>query len=133
MNRTKAAFRASREECGLTQKELAEEVGVTVKTIKTWENPAQEWQPPDDAWRFLAACRAAMHHDARELADRIEATYQGVGDVLLDYHRTQESLDAAQASTGTDEPVGYHNARTRLIAYLLEQDGVPVTFVYPDK
>lgn len=42
MIRTKAAFRALREECGLTQADIAAEAGVRLLTVKKWENPTSD-------------------------------------------------------------------------------------------
>lgn len=131
MIKTKAAFRAVRESCGLSQQDVADEAGVRVLSVKRWENPDHPSQPPDDVWAFLLHARAAMHEDAREIAERIAETSQG-GEVSLDYYRTQADLDAVQLDGGMDEPVGYHNARMRLIGDLLDRAEIPHTFAYPD-
>ena len=131
MIRTKAAFRALREECGLTQADIAAEAGVRLLTVKKWENPTSDIkEPPDDVWQFLLECRGAMHQDAREIAQQILdslETVPGVHDLQLDYYRTQDDLDAVQLPD-VDEPVGYVNARMRLVGQLLDKAEIPYTY-----
>lgn len=54
----------------------------------------------------------------------------GARDLQLDYWRTQDELDAAQLGSGVDEPIGYVNARTRLVGQLLDKAEVPYTYRY---
>ena len=77
-------------------------------------------------------CRGALYADARELAGEITASLEVEGgrEVVLDYYRTQGDLDAVQLDAGTDEPVGYHNARMRAIGRILEQMELPYTYRY---
>lgn len=133
LEKTKAAFRAIREECGMTQHDIADEAGVDVRSVKRWENPAVEgYMPPDEVWSFLLSCRGALHQDAREIADQIIDSIKATNGktVTLQYFRTQEDLDAVQLKDGIDEPVGYNNARTRLIAQHLEQAEIPYNYQY---
>lgn len=131
MKKTKAAFRALREECGMTQREVADEFDVQILTVKKWENPNSNIkEPPDDVWQWLLALRGAMHQDAREIADQIVASLpNGATDLELNYFRTQEALDAVQLPDA-DEPVGYVNARMRLVGQLLDREEVKYTYQY---
>lgn len=131
MLKTKAAFKAVRESCGLSQQDVADEAGVDVRSVKRWEKPDHPSQPPDDVWEFLQSAYKALQLDARCAADEIAMTYnehEG-GEVRIDYYRMQEDLDAVQLPDA-DEPVGYANARARLIGEYLEPHGIPYTFVY---
>lgn len=132
MRKTKAAFRALREECGFTQNDLADEFDVDVRSVKRWENPkVPGYEPPDDVWQFVLAARGAMHQDAREIAEQVMASLsKGDHDLQLRYYRTQDDLDAVQAGSGADEPVGYVNARMRLVGQLLDKAEVPYTYSY---
>ena len=132
MLKTKAALKAVRESCGLSQQDVADEVGVRILSVKRWENPKQPQEAPEDVWSFLLHARGAMFEDARNLADQMIKSYKGSGEVIIDYYRTQEELDAVQLDAGIDEPVEYYNARARLIGQFLEQAEVPYTFVYPE-
>lgn len=133
MRKTKAAFKALREECGMSQTDIAAEADVTVQSVKKWENHSYEQLPPDDVWQFLLICRNAMHQDAQEIAEQIIKSYEdteGARGLTLDYYRTQEALDAVQLEGGVDEPVGYVNARMRLVGQLLDRLEVPYTYDY---
>ena len=131
MKKTKAAFRAIREECGFSQQDIADEAGVAIRAVKFWEDMREERQPPDDVWAFLLAARGALYQDAREIAeqtiDSVKATWGK--EVQLRYYRTQEQLDTVQLPD-TDEPYGYANARTREVARLLDKAEIPYTYSY---
>ena len=131
MKKTKAAFRAIREECGLTQQDVAAEAYVRILTAKKWENPNSDIkEPPDDVWQWLLALRGAMYQDAREIVEQIIASLpEGARDLTLDYYRTQEELDAVQLPDA-DEPVGYVNARTRLVGQMLDAKEIHYTYRY---
>lgn len=134
MKKTKAAFRALREECGLTQQDIADEADVHLRSVKRWESPSfPSIEPPDDMWAFVLAARGAMHEDARSIAEQVIESLRGVNgprDLALDYYRTQEDLDAVQLGSGADEPVGYVNARMRLVGQLLDKAEIPYTYRY---
>ena len=53
-NRDKPAFRALRLMLGVPQKMIAQKTGVSVLTIKRWENPNTSVQPSAEAWLTLA-------------------------------------------------------------------------------
>lgn len=131
MKKTKAAFRAFREECGLTQQDIADEADVRVMTVKNWENQNKPNSiPPDDVWQWLLALRGAMHEDARRIAAQIiDSLPEGATDLYLDYYRTQEDLDSVQLPDA-DEPVGYVNARTRLVGQMLESQEIKYSYAY---
>lgn len=134
MRKTKAAFKAMREECGFSQQDIADEAGVSILSVKKWENPTYTQLPPDDVWQFLLSARGAMHQDAREIAEQIVeslSTIENPQDLQLDYYRKQEDLDAVQLGSGIDEPVGYYNARMRLVGQLLDKAEIPYTYRYP--
>ena len=131
MKKTKAAFRALREECGLTQQDIAAEADVRILTAKKWENPNSDIkEPPDDVWQWLLALRGAMYQDAREIVEQIIASLpEGANDLYLDYYRTQEELDAVQLPE-VDEPFGYVNARMRLVGQMLDAKEIKYTYRY---
>lgn len=131
MDKTKANFRSIREACGMTQSDVSGEIGATLSRIRSWENPSCGVLPPDDAWAWLLMAHDAMVTDARETVEQIMATRNGQT-VALPYYRTQADLDAVQLAQGIDEPVGYHNARTRMVAQMLAANGMPYEFVYPE-
>lgn len=130
MEKTKAAFRAVREACGLSQQDVADEADVKVLSVKKWESAGSDIkQPPDDVWQWLLQARAALMEDAREQADGMAESTDS-GPVTLWYYRTQEQLDAVQLDEGVDEPVGYCNVRTREVMRLLDQAEVRYRIEY---
>lgn len=131
MKKTKAAFRALREECGLTQQDIADEADVRVMTVKNWENPNKPNSVvPDDVWQFVLGLRGAMYQDAREIVEQIISSLpDGAKDLYLDYYRTQEELDAVQLPNA-DEPVGYVNARMRLVGQMLDEREIHYNYRY---
>lgn len=131
MKKTKAAFRAIREECGLTQQDIADEADVRVMTVKNWENPNKPNSVvPDDVWQFVLGLRGAMYQDAREIVEKIISNLpEGAKDLVLDYYRTQDDLDSVQLSE-VDEPVGYVNARTRIVGQILEAKEIKYSYAY---
>ena len=129
MDKTKANFRAIREACGMTQSDVSGETGATVGVVRSWEDPSCGVLPPDDVWAWLLMARDAMVMDACEGVEQIMAARIGQTIALL-YFRTQDELDAVQLAQGIDEPVGYHNARMRMIAQMLSEREVPYEFVY---
>ena len=130
MDKTKANFRAIREACGMTQSDVSGETGATLSRIRSWENPACGVLPPDDVWAWLLMAHDALVMDARDAVEQIMSS-RTTQVVALPYYRTQDDLDAVQLAQGIDEPVGYHNARTRMIAQMLAEREVPYEFVYP--
>lgn len=127
---TKADFRAMRDECGLTQQDVADALGVRVLTVKRWERPGFP-EPPDDAWGYLDGERDRMVRMAEfavskalELRDET-----GVNSIALTYFRDQAQYDTAGRDDG---PVGFANALSRLTASYLDAEGFEVEFSYPD-
>lgn len=123
---TKADFKAQREALGYTQLNMAQALGVDVRTVKRWEKPNQP-EPPADAWAWL---------DAE--ADRFEqmldfsvnkAVDSGAGHVVLTYYRTQEQFDQCGRDSGA---YGFANALSRAVGYELERENLDIEYRYPD-
>lgn len=131
--RTKADFAALRESVGLTQANLADDLGVQARSVRRWEQPGQEgYEPPADAWDMLDSYadlqRQVVDH-ARETVMRTgeEAGHQP-DQVVLTYWRSQEQYD----ELGRDEGwYGVANANARAAAAELARYGFKVRFAYP--
>lgn len=131
IKKTNASFRAIREECGMTQNDLAEEFDVTLRSVKRWEHPNKDYQPPDDVWEWLLECRENLYQEAQNAADSVLSRHKGTSPVAVAYYRTQEELDARQLSVDRDYPVGYTNAITREAVRILEREKhIDVGFEY---
>lgn len=129
---SKAAFRAARERCGISQKMLADRFGNAVLTVKRWEKPG-EAEPPADAQAWLESM-LTQHVEAVEAAldavDGIEEVQGNPPDhVDLLYYRSQEHYDRYGRDKGDYAIV---NARSREIAAILETQGIEARFRYPE-
>ncbi len=134
MVKTKAAFKALREECGLSQQDVADEAEVTLSSVKKWENPRYDSnQPPGDVWLWLLEMRDELEEEARASCAKLLSMHRGDGAPFVTYYRTQEQLDAAQLPCGLDRPVGYVNATTRRAVQLLREAHVDVDVLYPEQ
>lgn len=131
--RTKADFAALRETVGLTQANLADELGVNPRSVRRWEQPGQEgYEPPAEAWEVLdryADLRRRMVDHARETVMQAGERMGGQpGQVVLTYYRSQEQYD----DLGRDEGwYGVANANARAVAAELAHYGVRACFRYP--
>lgn len=136
MIKTKAAFRALRESCGMTQKNVADEADVAMFSVKRWENEDESsHQPPDDVWEWLVECHQSMIAEARESAAKLLALAReerNDGPIAIRYYRTQEALDEAQLPLSIDRPVGYVNAVSMRAAEIIEDAGMDTLLMYDD-
>lgn len=130
MQRTSSNFRAMRELLGLSQHDVADAAGVSVRTVKRWE--AGE-RVPDDVWDYIDG----MGEDAALVVDAAIAKVLDAAEdkgaprtVRLSYFRTQQDYDAHGRDTG---PYGVANANSRRVADALMAEGFDVEFDYPEK
>ena len=129
---SKAAFRAARERCGISQQMLASKTGVKVLSVKRWEKPGEAEAPADvQAW---LESMLTQHVEAVEAAlDAVEEMTETQGHapshVDLLYYRSQEHYDRFGRDKGDYAIV---NARSREIAAILEAQGIEARFQYPE-
>ena len=123
-----AEFRAMRETLGLTRQDVADYAGVSLRSVKRWEDPAEENPPSEDAWELLYDTDDKRFETVRQALYAVRQS--GAKAVQLTYYRTQEQYDAL----GRDEgPYGVANANARAIAERLRDEGVEVEWAYPDE
>lgn len=123
-----AEFRAMRETLGLTRQDVADHVGVSLRSVKRWEDPAEENPPSEDAWELLYDTDDKRFETVRQALYAVRQS--GAKAVQLTYYRTQEQYDAL----GRDpDPYGVANANARAIAERLRDEGVEVEWAYPDE
>ena len=132
MRRTSAEVKALRESVGLSQADLAELAGVSVRTIKRWE---RDMTPPTDVCDLLeryVVRKAKAVEAALETVDRITWGQAGRAPDLipLTYYRSQEEYDALGRDAG---PFGVANANSRAVGEALMARGFEVEFRYPDE
>ena len=129
---SKAAFRAARERCGISQRMLADRFGNAVLTVKRWEKPG-EAEPPADVQAWLEGM-LTQHVEAVEAAlDAVEEMTETQGHapshVDLLYYRSQAHYDTYGRDKGDYAIV---NARSREIGAILEAEGIEARFRYPE-
>lgn len=123
-----AEFRAMRETLGLTRQDVADYAGVSLRSVKRWEDPAEENPPSEGAWELLYDTDDKRFETVRQALYTVRQS--GTKAVQLTYYRTQAQYDAL----GRDEgPYGVANANARAIAERLRDEGVEVEWAYPDE
>lgn len=132
MSTSKADFRALRETVGLSKRDVADALGVDVRSVKRWEAPDGN-QPVADAWALLMRYHD-LHARAVETAvGQVEKMVAEVGRapqaVRVTYWRSQGEYDDHGRDPG---PFGVANANARAVAEALRPYGVDVEFAYWD-
>lgn len=123
--KTSADFRATREAIGVTQCELAEELGVDVRTIKRWESP-DSTPLPEDAWDTLNSLSEEFSALVNTILNDGVARKEEATVVLFYYRDNWEVKHCSQHKRSCS----FVNAATREAARRLEAASVDVSFEY---
>lgn len=131
MQTTCAEVKALRESVGLSQADLADLAGVTVRSVRRWE---RDITPPEDVLELLERYmirKAKAVEAAIETVERITEQMGRAPDIVpMTYYRSQAEYDELGRDPG---PVGVANANARAVADALMARGVAVEFRYPDE
>lgn len=131
MQVTCAEVKALRESVGLSQADLADLAGVTVRSVRRWE---RDITPPEDVLELLERYmirKAKAVEAAIETVERITEQMGRAPDIVpMTYYRSQAEYDELGRDPG---PVGVANANARAVADALMARGVAVEFRYPDE
>lgn len=131
MQATCAEVKALRESVGLSQADLADLAGVTVRSVRRWE---RDITPPEDVLELLERYvirKAKAVEAALETVERITEQMGRAPDLVpMTYYRSQAEYDELGRDPG---PVGVANANARAVADALMARGVAVEFRYPDE
>lgn len=128
-----ANFRALREQVGYSQQDVADALGVHIRSVKRWEDPRYPFDIPGDAWSLLEAAHEMQRRVVDEAVERAcgagEATgmHSGVP-VVLAYWRTQADYDERHPLD--PGPFGQANATARAAAERLRGIGFDVSFSF---
>lgn len=136
--RSKADFRMLRELLGLSQAWVAKRAGVSLPTLKNWENPEYFYPPKREAWDLVEGLWRQADRKASDLVDiAVEAARlareRGVepAPIMLTYWRGMK--DWSKRFGGEDEgSFRIANAAARLAADRLRVLGLPVTVMYAE-
>lgn len=136
IGRDKADLKAVRESIGITQIDLANEMGVTVRAIKRWEQIGWE-EPPEELWELLDDMVYDHERSVDDLVERAERDAQEAGPdgdgpkvVRLAYYKNQKHYERFPHQRGTTHTWG--NAIVRRAADILRFKGYRVFFYYDD-
>lgn len=126
--RSKADFRARREMIGLTQGDIADDLGVTQMSVNRWEREGFN-DPPDAAWNVLEFYEAAQDAAVGEIVE----AFPDNSTAAITIYRTQGEFEAVQALYGREDrgSFGAANASALEAARTLDALGVEVVFRYP--
>lgn len=127
--KSKADFRARREMVGLTQQDIADALGVDVRSVKRWEREGFN-DPPGRAWDVIEEFEERFGEAVTVSTDMALANAQAFGtdQVTLTIYRSKEDYDALGRDEGR---YGFVNAVTFEVAKLLDIEGMKVAFRYP--
>lgn len=131
--RTKAALKAQREQVGMTQQDVADALGVQVRSVKRWESAASVNKAPAEAWDLLSQALDAQRKAVREaVADAGKrSTTADNGAIALTYFRDQ--MEHSRHGGNPTLPYGVANATSRAVAEALAAEGVETEWEYPDE
>lgn len=138
--RSKADFRAMRDMLGLSQSDTAAYLGVSLATIKKWEDPKAFYPPRRESWISMKKLVDYAYDRAHELASMAQVANQASQEActrsdpfLLTYWRTAEDWEQAKASEAVlPSQWKIENAAARMASFLLQMKGIPVSFIYAE-
>ena len=130
MELTHGMAKAIRDRVGLSQQDVADALGVTILTVKRWEDPHGSTIPT--VYKTLLADALADHQLAVKTAmETVMAQEDQRGDapqlVRLYYYRSQADYDKYGRDSGK---VSVVNARIREAYTLLQYEGYDVYLLY---
>lgn len=130
---TGGMLRGMREFAGITQTELARQIGVTLVTVSRWESPSRPDQKPSlDAFNFVSGTALAQEGAIETASKWIERFYLPGQKVILTLHRPDDPNYPADMPEGLETP-SQSNAATLRLGEVLIRDGREVRFAYPDE
>lgn len=132
LDKTKANFKAMRESLGMSQQLLADIMDVNKFSVKRWESVSFDKYAPEEAWDILEHYQELQQQVIQAGLDRVILTHADLGslnEVNLTYWFNEEEYEKAHPGEGRFWQMA--NANSRILAYLLRDQGYKVTFDFP--
>lgn len=125
----KAWFRATREMVGLSQQDVALAMGVSVRSVKRWENPEADGSSiPQEAVDWMGERLMEFGVAVDNALDVIDELPEGLERMQLTYYRDQAQHDIFGRGLANYAMV---NAISRAVAAECMVEGIEVDWAYP--
>lgn len=126
-----ADFRACREFVGWTQYEVSQNLDLNINTVKRWERPLGQYEPPTFAWEWMDAELAAHDAEVDRILDAVEGIEEQSGKTLdpvklVLFHNN----DGMGFMRPDHRSASWHNAVARDAWQCLTDSGHNVQFVW---
>lgn len=125
-------FKATRERVGMSQQDVADALGVQVRSVKRWENDTWRYDAPEEAYELLQRRLKTQREMVDYAVSIVEEQAENLGrkpDLIpITYFRNQAMFDQYGRDKGC---YSIANANARATAQALEALGYAVEFRYP--
>lgn len=99
LERNKEEFVYQRQKCGVTQQWIADKVGISVTTVRRWENPDSEYTPSREAWQVLDELDKWEYDTAKSVLEKhLKEQDKFLSDEFMEYFDPEDD-------TPDDEPI----------------------------
>jgi hypothetical protein len=129
--KTGADFRACREYVGWTQTEVADNLGISLSTVKKWERPLYPMEPRDFAWEWMDNELRAHDSEVDRVLGIVDSMEKHSGKTLDPVKLTMFHNNDGRGYLRPDgRSASFHNAVQREVWQILADDGHNVEFVW---
>lgn len=131
--RSKQEFKALREQVGMRQADLAQEMDIAVRSVERWESiKYPNYNAPQDAWDILDDALKLQRQVIAAALGQIDEAAQEVGgypaSVKLVYWSSQAEYDEHHC-VDDDGDWRQANATARIVSYALHERGIETDWI----